>query len=603
MPRYIELRSPSPEPLPLPSVPSVDAESSLEASRQRPEEELGLQSCHTTCDTQSHDLNLEDKEHDIEKAGNAFLGELRVSDIFDVFREPNWRQRTPSFATMYTHSLGSVSAIRDDTLQTFVNRLNQGRSIFGRGHLSHLQTICELISGDHAPTSHFLETVVRKLGARTSEILEWLAPKMHLPEYGARALGAAAHCNNIQCVDALLRRGVHINAKISRPHSTSDCRCQISIIDYAQLQYFSQDQTRVSHEMIMHLLDRGSEEPTGYKMCLLSLLVCVLRQRIKGPEALFLSKLRSSVQQIHGFAKAMCITESVLEACIIETQFHNYFRIDGYSRLEEFLLGSEKFSSSPLAALIYKDGRWLLVERLLAKTETINDYCKSLPIRINDHFTGYAMKSQRYDTIWSINPLQAAASHGREHILHALLQNGADVNCPARGLYGVTSLQAICWWKTYFLEGLERKLRIVNILLDRGADVNAAPAWQCGLSALQAAASVGDVEVADLLVSRGADVNAPACKYGGGTALAIAAKQRHTHMVQFLLKAGAAIRTPGPPATFSGTTYEDRNADLSFIRSCAVGLAAKEGSNEGPPRDYQEYEAEWTDDPTYDKED
>lgn len=504
----------------------------------------------------------------------------------------------PSSVTIYTHLLGSVCALQDDTLQTFVNRVNEGRSI-DRGHLSHLQTICGLISGDHVSTSHFLEAVVRNVGARTSEILEWLDSKMHLSEYGARALGAAAHCNNLQAVDALLRRGVHINASVFGPHYTPDCRCQISTIDYAQLQYFSRDETRVSDEMIMHLLDRGSEEPTGYKMCLLSLLVCVLRQRVKGPETLFLAKLRSSVQQIHDFAKAMCVTESVLEVCIIETEFQRYWR------LEELILGSEKFSGSPLAALIYKDGPWRLVEKLLAKTENINVYCKSLAISINDHFTRYyyAMRSQRYDTIRSINPLQAAALRGRETVLRVLLRSGADVNCPARGLRGVTPLQAICSWKTYLLKSQERKLRIVNILLEHGANVNAAPAWRFGLTALQAAASVGDVHVADLLVSRGADVNAPACKCDGGTALAMAAEQAHARMVQFLFKAGATIPTAGPPAPFSDTTYEDGKAILRLIRVLAPELAANGGNNEGPPRDYHEYEAEWADDPTYDKGD
>lgn len=213
------------------------------------------------------------------------------------------------------------------------------------------------------------------------------------------------------------------------------------------------------------------------------------------------------------------------------------------------------------------------------------------------------MRPHPYEGIRSISPIQTAALLGREGVLRILLQNGADVNCPARGSFGVTALQAVCWWETKSLHDHNTKARVVNLLLDEGADVNAAPAWQSGVSALQAAALVGDERVAFLLVSRGADINAPACKYGGGTALVLAAKQKHVHMVQLLLEAGAAILAAGPPGAFLDTTIEDNEVILRFTRSCAVGLGAKGRSNEGPQRDYREYEAEWADDPTYDWED
>lgn len=571
---------------------------------QRSEDELGLQSSLAASDIRSHDFILEDEGQEIEKTGNAFLGDMRVSDILDVFQRPNWRQPNPSFITIGTSFAGIVGVLPEDTFQTCVNRHNNGRSIHD-GPWSNVQMVLKLIRVGYVSASHFLENVVRNLGGRTNEILEWLGSKIHIPEYGARALGAAAHGNNFKAVDTLLSRGVDINANVSGPHSTPDCRCRIRVIDYARLQYFNilhEEETHVSDEMIAYLLGRGAEEPICLRTCLLGLLVCVLRQPHEGLHSTSFTKLQFHIRLIYEFAKDMCQVESFLETWIRETDFGNYLQMDRDSLFDELLCRSTEVSSvSPLTTMVYKNVRCDIFERLLAKTNNINTYCNS--VSVNDSFMRSAMSPHPYEKVASISPLQAAALLGREILLHILLKNGADVNCPARSSFGVTALQAICRWETKPPYDHNTKARIVQALLDKGANVNAAPAWQFGLSALQAAAFVGDERVAFILVSRGADINAPACKCGGGTALAMAAKQGHAHMVQFLLKAGAAIPVAGPPGPFPNTTIEDNEVILRLIRVCAPEVAANGGRIEGPPRDYHEYEAEWADDPTYDNED
>lgn len=565
---------------------------------------MGLQSSLATSETQSHNLILEDKEQDIEKAGNAFLGDLRVSEILNIFRRENWNQHAPSLVTAHEDFILGTGVSRADTLRTFVNRFCDSWSIF-MPRLSHLEMVLKLICEDQVSTDHFLETVVRKLGGNTNEILQWLASKTCILKYGARALGAAAHSNNFEAVDALLSRGVDINATVLSPHSTQDCHCQIRVIDYARLQNFDilqEEETSVSDEMIAYLLDRGAEESMDLRMCLFGLLVCVLRQPHEGLHSASLMKVRGCIRLIYYFAKAMSQTESFLETWIRGPGFGDCLQMARDSLFDELLWQStEKFSVSPLTTMICNNIRWIVFEKLLEKTDNINAYCNS--VNFNDSFTRSVMESHPYEKVPSISPLQAAALLGRESVLRSLLENGADVNCSARGSLGVTALQAICRWETKSLCDHNTKARVVDLLLNEGADVNAAPAWKFGLSALQAAASVGDVHVASLLVSRGADVNAPACKHGGGTALAMAAKQGHAYMVQFLLKAGAAIPPASPPTLFSDTTYEETKAILRFIRACASELAMNGGSSEGPPRDYHEYEAEWEDDPTYDKRD
>ncbi|KAH8779761.1 hypothetical protein F5883DRAFT_540539 [Diaporthe sp. PMI_573] len=596
LPRYIELRSPSPELVPLPPVASTETGSILEALAARPEDELCLQRSAAKADTTSNEMISGDKQYDVDTAGNSFLGNLRVSEIIEVFRNPYLRQSTGSFKTISIGSFGSVGVLREDTLQVLVNRLDECR-IFTHDHMNNLQMVRKLIRGHHVSTRHFLETVIRNLGERTNEVLDWLASKLSFTEFGGTALGAAVSRNNFEAVDWLLHKGVDINCAISSPHPTPSCCCQISVIAYAQLRCFNTEEAGVSEEMIAYLLDRGFKKSVGINLGLEGILNCVLRQDLRALGGSLLSRVQSIVERVPDFANIECENESFLETCILKSEFG--WLDEGRIRVFDYLLaqGAQTSSGSPLAALVYRYGPRELIEKLLAKTKDINAYCNS--VNLSNRSLTFVTRPRPHHAIQSVSPLQAAALCGREQIIRLLLQNGADVNCPARSYCGVTPLQAICGLKAGFRQDREMKLRIINLLLDYGADVNGAPAWNLGLNALQSAAMVGDVQVADLLCSRGADVNAPGCKYGGGPALVIAARKCDVNMVRFLLEADAAIPPGGVDFSFLRITHEGLKL-ISELPRIASDLSSMDGGRSPQPsRDYHEYEAIWADDPTY----
>ncbi|KAI7780378.1 hypothetical protein LA080_016102 [Diaporthe eres] len=246
------------------------------------------------------------------------------------------------------------------------------------------------------------------------------------------------------------------------------------------------------------------------------------------------------------------------------------------------------------AASIYMGDPEVLHWDLLAKTENINAYCI-----LNHRCEKVSRRPQEYDVVEAVAPLQAAALRGNETIIRILLQKGADVNCPARGVGGVTPLQAICYLEERRTRDRMKKMRLVKLLIDCGANANAAPAWWYGLTALQAAAFVGDDQVADLLVCRGADVNAPACTYGGGTALELAVRQGHVDMVRFLFKAGAVVPADMVEVSTFTNVHAYHSKLVELLRISAEELEAMGVVNNNSSRDYHEYEAEWADDPTY----
>lgn len=460
--------------------------------------------------------------------------------------------------------------------------------------MSHHQIIPMLARRDYISISHFLETVVDIAGGEDLEILNWHCCGFKLREFGTRALGTAAYLNNFRAVDWLLDEGVDINGSVSGPHPHPDCRCQISVLAYAQLPRFNGD-PGASDEMIAYLRGQGATL-TELNKGLLGLLSCALRQDYSG-ESFFLSKIQSIVQRIQGFADIACEAESVLECCILSSESGRFHGEDRHMVFEYLLdQGARTSDGSPLAALIYMDGHLKLIDKLLAKTADINAYCNA--VSLNNTLERFPGRPPYYGMVQSLSPIQAAAWRGRGEIIHILLQNGADVNCPARNSGGVTPLQAVICLHSDPLESAT-KLSIIRLLLQHGANINAAPAWNFGFTALQAAAFVGNVQVANFLISQGADVNAPACRYGGGTALSLAARERHTEMVEFLLKAGAAVSANGVLTSSFGAEYCDR-WQISFL-PISTELAAYRG-NGTPSRDWHEYEAEWADDPTYTKD-
>lgn len=210
-------------------------------------------------------------------------------------------------------------------------------------------------------------------------------------------------------------------------------------------------------------------------------------------------------------------------------------------RLElfEYLLneGAEVIPGSPLAALARFGADKQLVERVLDSGAELNAYT--------------AFRSWHKG---SLTPLQAAASEGNEELVHLFLEEGADVNSPARGEWGRTALQAVCSWDPATEKEHRRKRTIFDILLNSGAEINAAPASRRGVTALQAAVLTGDVELAAILIQNGAQVDGPpyhtnygpiGFNFNGGwyfkySVLDLAAEYGRLDIAKLLLNANAA---------------------------------------------------------------
>lgn len=133
------------------------------------------------------------------------------------------------------------------------------------------------------------------------------------------------------------------------------------------------------------------------------------------------------------------------------------------------------------------------------------------------------------------NTVLQEACYTNKEIVKLLLDYKADVNSPAKGIYGRTALQAATE---------SEDSTIVQLLLDHGADVNAPPAKFRGATALQLAAVTGNIPLALLLLKREADVNAPGAHYSGRTALEGAAERGRIDMVQLFFNAGARFDLP-----------------------------------------------------------
>ncbi|XWX00240.1 hypothetical protein V2A60_008260 [Cordyceps javanica] len=128
--------------------------------------------------------------------------------------------------------------------------------------------------------------------------------------------------------------------------------------------------------------------------------------------------------------------------------------------------------------------------------------------------------------------LQAACERGHIHLVHRLLQMGADVNAPPSPTAGYTALQAAAG--SGFLD-------IVEVLLQHGADANAASAKYKGFTALQGACHGGHAKVVELVLEQEVDVHALGGIYGDGMALHAAAEAGRVEIIKMLLAAGADV--------------------------------------------------------------
>ncbi|KAF7158590.1 hypothetical protein CNMCM5623_003650 [Aspergillus felis] len=134
------------------------------------------------------------------------------------------------------------------------------------------------------------------------------------------------------------------------------------------------------------------------------------------------------------------------------------------------------------------------------------------------------------------NALKAASSQGHKAIVRLLVEKGADVNSPTRGLYYGNALHAAS------SQGYKD---IVQLLVENGADVNACSAGLAGGNVLQAASSQGHKDIVEILLANGADANAPSGGLDHGGPLEAASWEGHKEIVQLLLDKGADANGQG----------------------------------------------------------
>ncbi|KAK2599652.1 hypothetical protein N8I77_011387 [Diaporthe amygdali] len=269
----------------------------------------------------------------------------------------------------------------------------------------------------------------------------------------------------------------------------------------------------------------------------------------------------------------LCRSASLLEDC--------YAGFDG-RKIFEYLLrnGAQLRPGSPMASWIGMNGEIGLVRKMLEAGVDLNAYHR----------------------LYHKTALQLAAQKLRTDVVELLLQEGADVNAPARGDFGRTALQSACGAEPTSLDQQQLKLRTVQILLDYGADVNAAPARTWGMTALQETARGGDIAIAKLLLSRHpmADVNAPQCQRvpdedDSGNALEFAAQNGRIDMVKLLLSYNALSYHRGETG-YDGAILvaeeEGHVAVADLIRQHTEDADRSDTRNpylSQPPRDWREY--------------
>lgn len=128
------------------------------------------------------------------------------------------------------------------------------------------------------------------------------------------------------------------------------------------------------------------------------------------------------------------------------------------------------------------------------------------------------------------SPLGLAAFFGHPKVVAYLIEQGADVNAPARNAARVRPLHSALAHRQ-----AEVSFEIAKRLVARGADVKATQAG--GWTPLHQAAMHGQVDLATLLLDHGADVNAKG--ENGRTPLKLAAAGKHQEMVALLRERGA----------------------------------------------------------------
>lgn len=348
----------------------------------------------------------------------------------------------------------------------------------------------------------------------------------------------AATANNLEAVKILLDAGVDVNTDFprTRPHGsifgerdrgTASVLCQV-----VELWTLSFEDLNI---MIDFFVLRGAHfRLSAMKPRLSDLIEWLLRSIRYRPAGLLKAIVQYIIDAGCNLSDPEVASARLLEACGFLVLCHTHEERRGIFE-SLFRRGALLRPGAPLAAWVGIGGGVELVDEMLCGGVNIDAY--------------------HHDQSHVKTALQAAAKMHtfNEELVVLLLQNGADVNAPARGRYGQTALQGICSWVPGSSTEKAQQINTITLLLAYGAKINAPPARYGGRTALQGAAECGNLEVTMLLLSYDppADVNTPPCQVLRltqklyGNALDLAAQNGRIDVVKLLLNNDALSSCPG----------------------------------------------------------
>ncbi|CAH0021606.1 unnamed protein product [Clonostachys rhizophaga] len=163
-----------------------------------------------------------------------------------------------------------------------------------------------------------------------------------------------------------------------------------------------------------------------------------------------------------------------------------------------------------------------------------------LALRLKSHPNGWLDSSKKCVLVEVIAMCRENEAEGNEMVRRLI---NAGVSLEFQDKDGMTALlQAV----------KNNNLQQVEFLLQNGANINRPARWGLKRTPLQQACEMGSFEMVQFLVTKDALINAPPAKDGGGTALQLAAISGSVQIVQFLLCKGAEIHAA--PALKHGRT-------------------------------------------------
>lgn len=438
-----------------------------------------------------------------------------------------------------------------------------------------------------------IDTLKKAVDVGDNDLLELLAGRatQDLQVAGATALANALSRHNLEAAEILIRYGVDINAEIpiydvmgySVGKRASVLAQAVSIYSPRALSATEESQL----DMVRFMVHRGAHlQLSAHQPHPFHLLEFWLRSWISYVSPLRVIQYTFNGSSIPGYLlDGHDSSASLLDACA------HLSKVDGFEtvgrQVFEYLFrqGADVRHGNPLGVWIYMGGGEELVLEMLAAGADINAV--------------HSRKTHLHDLK---NALHNAAARCDPGMVSLLIENGANVNEPARGIErGHTALQAACYAHQFSLHlpNLRKQLDTIRILLENGSEVNAPPI-HCGGTALGEAAAAGKLEVAMLLLAHGADVNAPVGRFARPeNALDEAARHGRMDMVKLLLNANALSGDRGDTgydgAIRLAEIYEHL-AIADMIRQHMLDDEERGISNpclEDPPRTWHEHIPAW----------